>query len=158
MTRNDISVDYPRIVFSLAKTVRNEIVTLSLNRECRLPSCGLFVSFGPRMYVNLHVTYNVRNLACVITGHEISKVASLRIVGCRITRVHRCFISSYRRCNVVNLNLVMARRRARTHLNNANIHIYILLRTYDAIDERLLKRFSNFLTRVYSYFSIACVR
>lgn len=80
------------------------------------------------MYGNLHVTYNARNLACVITGHEISRVASLRIVDCRITRAHRCFISLYR-CNVVNLNLVMARRRARTHLNNANIHIYILLHT-----------------------------
>lgn len=80
------------------------------------------------MYGNLHVTYNARNLACVITGHEISRVASLRIVDCRITRAHRCFISLYR-CNVINLNLVMARRRARTHLNNANIHIYILLHT-----------------------------
>lgn len=137
MTRNDISVDYPRTVFSLAKTVRNEIVTLSLNRECRLLSrAHSFPSV--RMYANLHVTYNVRNLACVITGHEISKVASLRIVGCRITRAHRCFISSYR-CNVVNLNLVMARRRARTHLNNANIHIYILLRAHDAIDKRAFR-------------------
>jgi len=38
-----------------------------------------------RMHEDLHATYNVRNLACVIIGHEISRVASLRIVGCRIT-------------------------------------------------------------------------